>query len=65
MKIALNLIGLLLLVIGLIWVLQGANILLGSFMSGQTQWLVIGIVAVLAGVGMLAWANFRGPSPRL
>jgi hypothetical protein len=42
--------GVLLLLIGLIWTLQGAGVLGGSFMTGQRMWLVIGIVVAVAGL---------------
>lgn len=37
--------------IGIVWALQGADVLGGSFMSGDPLWLGIGIV--LLGVGAL------------
>jgi hypothetical protein len=61
MKIALNILGVLLVLAGSIWFLQGINVLPGSFMSGQSQWAVRGGIAALAGVGMLLWANWRRP----
>ena len=59
MKIALNVLGVLGLLIGGVWMLQGLNILGGSFMSGQSQWFVIGAVVAVAGLAALASANFR------
>lgn len=55
--------GVVLLLIGLVWALQGIGVLGGSAMSGQSQWLVIG--AILAAVG--AWlilGGLRGRAPR-
>jgi hypothetical protein len=57
MRIALNVVGVLLLVIGVIWILQGINVLPGSFMTGKIQWAVYGGVAVVAGLGALYIAN--------
>ena len=57
MKIALNVVGVLLVLAGSIWFLQGINVLPGSFMSGQSQWAVRGGIAALVGVGVLLWAN--------
>jgi hypothetical protein len=57
MKIALNILGVLLVLAGSVWFLQGINVLPGSFMSGQTQWAVRGGIAALVGVGLLFWAN--------
>ena len=57
MKIALNVVGVLLVLAGSIWFLQGINVLPGSFMSGHSQWAVRGGIAALVGVGVLLWAN--------
>jgi hypothetical protein len=57
MKIALNIVGVLLVLVGGIWFLQGINVLPGSFMSGQTQWAVRGVIAAVVGIGVLLWAN--------
>ena len=56
MKSGLNLFAGLLIIIGGIWSLQGANILPGSFMTGQIEWLVIGIIFIAAGIGLI-WRN--------
>jgi uncharacterized integral membrane protein len=42
--------GVLLLLIGLLWILQGANVLQGAFMSGKAMWLVIGIIVAVVGL---------------
>jgi len=45
--------GILLLLIGLVWVLQGADVIKGSqLMSGKPVWLVIGIVVAVAGLAL-------------
>jgi hypothetical protein len=63
MKIALNVFGILLTATGLIWTLQGANVLPGSFMTGQPFWLGAGIVCMLAGAILLFVVN-RGRGAR-
>ena len=60
MKIALNIIGVLLVFFGGVWVLQGINVLPGSFMSGQMRWAVRGGIALLVGIGFLVSANRKG-----
>jgi len=60
MKIGLNIVGVVLVLIGALWALQGLNVVGGSFMSGQTKWLEIGVVCALAGVILLGWVNLRG-----
>ena len=57
MKIAWNVLGVLLVIVGSIWFLQGINVLLGSFMSGQSRWEVRGGLAVIVGLAMLLWGN--------
>ena len=45
-------------------VLQGINVIPGSFMTGQTQWAIYGTITVLVGIGLLVFANRRRDSPR-
>jgi hypothetical protein len=52
--------GVLLVLIGLIWVLQGAGVIEGSFMSGQKLWLGIGIVVGVVGLAL----GYLGLAPR-
>ena len=59
MKIVFNILGALMVVMGAIWFLQGINVLPGSFMTGQTKWAIYGALLVLAGVGLLVYANRR------
>jgi LPXTG-motif cell wall-anchored protein len=57
MKIALNIIGGLLVMAGLVWFLQGINVLPGSYMTGNPQWAVYGGIAFIIGAGLLLFAN--------
>jgi hypothetical protein len=57
MRIALNVVGAVMVFFGSVWVLQGVNVLPGSFMSGQIRWAVRGGIAVIAGIALLIWAN--------
>jgi protein-S-isoprenylcysteine O-methyltransferase Ste14 len=59
MKIVKTIAGVVLLLLGALWTLQGANIVGGSVMSGQSQWLYIGIVVALAGLALLYWTHLR------
>lgn len=61
-RIARIVLGVLLVLIGVVWFLQGINVLPGSFMTGQTRWAVYGGIAVVAGVGLL-WTAKRRPLP--
>jgi hypothetical protein len=53
MKATLSTVGALLLMFGVIWILQGINVLPGSFMTGQIKWAVYGAIAAAAGIGLL------------
>ncbi|QND67775.1 hypothetical protein HB777_30085 [Mesorhizobium loti] len=55
--LAKNLLALIVLAIGALWSLQGVGVIGGSFMTGQSQWLYIGIVTMLVGLVGLVWAN--------
>ena len=59
MKIALNVLGVLLVFFGGVWFLQGINVLPGSFMTGQIRWAVYGGIAVVAGIAVLVAARRR------
>jgi uncharacterized membrane protein HdeD (DUF308 family) len=63
MKIGSNLAAAALVLIGLVWSLQGLNPLGGSFMTGQLKWLISGIIVAIAGIALLYWTNARhGPN---
>lgn len=53
MKVAATVVGLLLILVGCVWFLQGVGVLPGSFMSGQTRWAINGAIAFLAGLALL------------
>jgi hypothetical protein len=59
MRIVMNVVAILSLLMGCVWVLQGINILPGSFMTGQPKWAAYGALLVLAGIGLLIRANRR------
>jgi hypothetical protein len=53
MRIALNVLGVLCLLAGCVWILQGINILPGSFMTGQTKWAIYGALMAVVGIALL------------
>jgi hypothetical protein len=57
MKLALQIIGVLLFLAGLIWFLQGSNILPGSYMTGDPQWMVNGGIGMIVGAGLFWWGR--------
>ena len=54
---ALKIFAVLVILAGLVWILQGLNILLGSYMSGNPQWIINGIITVLIGAVIFWFAN--------
>jgi hypothetical protein len=63
MRIVSSLIGLLLVLMGGIWVLQGLNLAWGalsrSFMQGDQHWALYGAIVVIIGVCQIIWSNTR------
>ncbi len=61
MRIALRVLAVLLIGMGTVWILQGINVLPGSFMTGQIQWAYRGGAVAVVGVGLLLFARRRVP----
>ena len=59
MKLVLTVAGAVMVLLGAVWILQGINILPGSFMTGQIQWAIYGAVLAIAGVVVILWARRR------
>jgi len=58
--------GVLLALIGVLWILQGTGVLLGSVMTGQPFWAVMGLLALIGGLVLLFFgARRRASGPRL
>lgn len=57
LKNGIKIFAVLLILAGLVWILQGVNILPGSFMSGNPQWTTNGIITVVIGAGIFWFAN--------
>ena len=56
--------GLLICLVGVVWIAQGTNVLRGSGMSGHGVWALVGVIAVVLGVALLIWAwKIRGRTP--
>jgi hypothetical protein len=56
-------VGVLIVLIGAVWTLQGLDVLGGSAMSGKTIWAVIGPIFALAGLALVVTGirNRRAP----
>lgn len=63
MRVVSTLIGLLLVLMGGIWTLQGLNLAWGvlarSFMQGDQHWAVYGAILMIIGICQIIWSNTR------
>jgi len=55
-------VGIVLILLGALWTLQGVGILGGSLMSGQTFWAIVGVIVLIVGIGLCALGGRRRPS---
>ena len=64
MRVISSLIGVLLAIMGGIWILQGLNLAWGalsrSFMQGDQHWALYGAVVLVIGICQVIWSNTRG-----
>ena len=61
-RLSLGVVGIIVIALGVIWTLQGSDVLGGSTMSGHAQWTLIGLALVVAGLGLVGFAAIRkGP----
>jgi hypothetical protein len=59
----LRIVGVLFVLMGAVWFLQGINVLPGSFMTGQIEWAIYGGLSVIVGAGMVVLSNRRRSTP--
>ena len=59
MKTLLYTIGILLILTGGTFFLQGINVIPGSYMTGNPQWAINGGVMIVVALGLMFWANRR------
>ena len=59
MQLTLRIFGALSVLVGVVWILQGIDLLPGSFMTGRMQWAVYGALATLVGAVLLFAARRR------
>ena len=57
--------GILLCLVGVVWILQGVDIVSGSGMSGHAVWAVFGTVLVVVGVMLLRAATIARSTHRV
>ncbi|HWL39798.1 MAG TPA: hypothetical protein VNO75_06125 [Gemmatimonadaceae bacterium] len=64
MLIALKILGILMVIAGFVWFLQGIDVLPGSFMTGEKRWAAYGAILAGAGIGLLVFARRWRPDVR-
>jgi hypothetical protein len=57
MRVIVRIIAVILVTLGVIWMLQGLNILPGGFMTGQLKWAAYGALSVVVGAALLLWGR--------
>lgn len=62
MKLVLNILAVLIIIVGGVWFLQGEKVIMGSPMTGHSQWIYFGGLAVIIGIVLLVLANIRRTS---
>jgi hypothetical protein len=64
MRIVSSIVGLLMILMGGVWILQGLHIAFSnSFMFGDPRWAVYGAILALFGIGQVVWSNTRQSLP--
>ena len=62
-RLALLVVGVILLLMGIVFALQGANVITGSsVMSGNSTYIYVGAIVAIIGLVLLAWASRMGKS---
>ncbi len=59
MRWILSIVGLVLVLLGILWILQGLNIVPVGFMAGHLQYAALGLVAAIGGLVLVLFANRR------
>ncbi len=63
MKLVLAIVGVLLVLMGVVWILQGFNILPVGFMAGQMQYALLGAILVVVGIALFLVSRRRRKAP--
>jgi hypothetical protein len=63
MRVVSSLLGLLLVLMGSVWAMQGLNVgpqaILRGFMVSDLHWVFYGAIAIVVGVAQIVWSNTR------
>jgi hypothetical protein len=61
MRVISSLLGLVMVLMGGVWILQGFDLAFRvGFMVGHRQWVLYGLILALVGVCQIVWSNTRG-----
>jgi hypothetical protein len=64
MRIVSSLIGVVMVLMGCVWMLQGLNLAFRvGFMVGNYHWTIYGAILALVGVAQIVWSNTRQRMP--
>ncbi len=63
MKLVLAIVGVLLILLGGVWILQGFNILPIGFMAGQMQYALLGAILVVVGIALFLVSRRQRKAP--
>lgn len=58
-RVWLSILGVVLVLIGGVWLFQGVGVIGGSFMTGEPLWVVIGGIVALGGAWLLVSNNLQ------
>jgi uncharacterized membrane protein YqiK len=61
MKRWMNIVAIVLFAVGIVWTLQGANVIGGSFMTGERLWLYVGVAVAIVAIAALWRINLPRP----
>ncbi len=64
MRIVFVVLGVLILLAGGVWALQGGGFIPGSFMSNDPTWLWIGAITAVLGLGVLTFGIWSRRTPK-
>jgi hypothetical protein len=60
MRIVSSLIGIMMVLVGIVWMLQGLNLAFRrGFMVGDYHWTIYGAILAVVGIAQLVWSNTR------
>ena len=65
LKIAKTIAGAFLILSGVVWFLQGINVMPGSFMTGQPMWAVYGAISAIIGAIVIYRTNRKRSDSKL